>query len=1168
MGLPDISVLIGLTGQTKFISQMNAVDAAVKKSSVGMGTALAAGAAAVAVSMGLAVKAASDFESSFAGVIKTVDGLDDGMGGLSKIGRELAQDFRNLALQIPISVNELNKIGELGGQLGIARADLIGFTDTIAKLGVTTDLSTEQAALSLAQFLNVTEKVATVGMSASEQIQRIGSTIVDLGNNSATTESKIVNFAQRIAGAGATVGLTQDEILSLSAAISSVGVEAELGGTAISKVFIAMAKASARGGDELEKFAEVAGTSMEDFAEVFEEDASEAVLMFIEGLDGLSAEAAGSFEAIEDLFGSNQRLTSTLLLAANSSDKMRKSLRLGSAAFRENNALTDEARKKFSTFQSQLLLLKNVFNEAGIELGNEFLPMLTDLTKKLIENKDQIFLIVDGLSDVLKVLGDLMATPFEWIGAEKAKREAGALADLMEAKNQQFIKATEQSIALLEKTSSDALVLLNGAVMPAAEALERVHAAEAEAVRQSQKLGRSIGVDVKLSFDEAKIAAAKAAESIGDVAEEQGRVVKTGNDIAPVTKKVVERFSSLADAVKDSNIKGADFKDTLGDVKLEMVKVGESSDWVETKVAEYFETIDKVIDISAAFATSIGVSGNAVGRFATVLKDVAAGDYTSALIAGIESLGRALSGVEGEFEKDSKAMIKFGKTGKANADIISRYIGEGGIAGAMYLLEQSSSNLAGVLYELGIETEESIRTQIDSWTDLLGKVEEGSFEYEQIQDIIESLYKDLGETAPWEEQSDAIEDATNAIKTYSDELDELGIERTVAVQAEIDQLEEVIKITRQGTYEYEQMAEKLSILYSKLGMTSPWKTQADITREAEEAAKAYEQQLKELIDSLNVEKVDIESAISNLNSELEELYSQKEKVLAIKSSISAVTDVINLMGAEMGDIDFNELEGKLVSLGIKSEAFSVAWGDAVDSVISDYNRMNSDFATASDAIDSLTQFNIDLDTTQADESINALIFRWKDYLANLDPTSQAYQDGTAGLNALIKKFTEMGGIIDEDAAIDFNTYLAEQKLDELTDELDGLPTEQELDLRIADAIENLNIMLSRLADIIRKLDDIDGKKVIVPIEYKFPSGGPTPGPGGLLLPSSAPANMSSVSTAEFQSSQPAPVINPPQPNIIIQTADSMAKAIFTDSTVTPRSRDISRSTITARGFNR
>jgi hypothetical protein len=33
-------------------------------------------------------------------------------------------------------------------------------------------------------------------------IDRLGATIVDLGNNFATTEADIVNFASRIAGAG------------------------------------------------------------------------------------------------------------------------------------------------------------------------------------------------------------------------------------------------------------------------------------------------------------------------------------------------------------------------------------------------------------------------------------------------------------------------------------------------------------------------------------------------------------------------------------------------------------------------------------------------------------------------------------------------------------------------------------------------------------------------------------------------------------------------------------------------------------------------------------------------------------------------------------------------------------------------------------------------------
>src|SRR5690606_23384269 len=145
------------------------------------GSTLTKGLTAPLVAIGaLSAKAAIDFESSFAGIRKTVNASE------AEFGR-LATGMRNLSKEIPINVNELNKIGEAAGQLGIKTENILGFTETMAKLGVTTNLSSEEAATSLARLANITQMPQT-------EFDRLGSTIVALGNNFATTEREIVEF--------------------------------------------------------------------------------------------------------------------------------------------------------------------------------------------------------------------------------------------------------------------------------------------------------------------------------------------------------------------------------------------------------------------------------------------------------------------------------------------------------------------------------------------------------------------------------------------------------------------------------------------------------------------------------------------------------------------------------------------------------------------------------------------------------------------------------------------------------------------------------------------------------------------------------------------------------------------------------------------------------------
>lgn len=191
-----------------------------------------------------AVGAATQFQTAFSGVQKTVNGLDEMVEGLGITWEtHLEQQFRDMAKEAPIAIEELLKIGELGGQLGVAKEDLLGFTRTIADLGVSTNLTTEMAASGMAQIANI------MGSSTSD-IANMGAAMVALGNNSATTESQIMNFALRISGAGKLANLSESDIFALGAAMSSVGVTAEAGGTAVQKVLL-----------EIQE--QVAGTSQE-----------------------------------------------------------------------------------------------------------------------------------------------------------------------------------------------------------------------------------------------------------------------------------------------------------------------------------------------------------------------------------------------------------------------------------------------------------------------------------------------------------------------------------------------------------------------------------------------------------------------------------------------------------------------------------------------------------------------------------------------------------------------------------------------------------------------------------------------------------------------------------------------------------------------------------------
>ncbi len=308
------------------------------------------------------IGASIGFESAFAGVRKTVDATEDQF-------QLLSDGLRDMSKEIPLSVNGLAAISEAAGQLGIKTENILDFTETMAMLGETTNLSADQAATSLARLANITQL-------PQDQFDNLGSTIVDLGNNFATTEAEITAFGLRIAGAGSQIGLTQAEILAFGTALSSVGINAEAGGTAISRVFVEIDKAVRQGSDSLTEFAKVAGLSADEFVKAYQTDAAGAITTFIEGLGDISEAGGDVFAVLETLELDSIRVQDALLRSAGAGDLLREALGRAGIAFEENTALQAEFAQRAETSAAQFQVLRNRVNDLGISVGDNLVPPL------------------------------------------------------------------------------------------------------------------------------------------------------------------------------------------------------------------------------------------------------------------------------------------------------------------------------------------------------------------------------------------------------------------------------------------------------------------------------------------------------------------------------------------------------------------------------------------------------------------------------------------------------------------------------------------------------------------------------------------------------------------------------------------------------------------------
>ncbi|MEC0242763.1 phage tail tape measure protein [Paenibacillus dokdonensis] len=532
-----------------------------------------------------ATKSSIDFETSWAGVTKTVNATTAELEGFK-------QEVRDMAKEMPATASEIASVTEAAGQLGIKNNALMGFTKTMTDLGVATNMSSEQAATSLARLANITQM-------PQQNFDKLGSTIVALGNNLATTESEITEMALRLAGAGHQIGLSEAQILSFAGSLSSVGIEAEAGGSAFSRVMIDMASAVMTNSKKLETFAAVAGMSAKQFKENWNKDASGVLITFIEGLGRMSKAGENTFGVLDRLGLSEIRVRDSLLRASGAGDLFRESLDLGTKAWADNSALAKEANTRYETTASKLKILGNRITDAAITLGDALVPALMAALDALeplfksIEEGSKWFASLDASSQttIISILAMVAAAGPLLLITGKLVTSIAALIPVVKALGAALMFLTTNPIGLILTgiaAAVTAFMAIKNSMAEAKQAAEDLAQAQQDLQDVQQK---------GITRDEVDAAQAK---------------IDKLNELVATYQKLIDIASASSAAQMGNNVGGLYFAaDELG-VKLKDVE----------KAAEEFGIqLEYIDDNGKISAKSMKDLQNAVNTYTKAIKD-------------------------------------------------------------------------------------------------------------------------------------------------------------------------------------------------------------------------------------------------------------------------------------------------------------------------------------------------------------------------------------------------------------------------------------------------------------------------------------------------------------------------------------------------------------------
>ncbi len=346
--------------------------------------------------VGGVVGAFMSFEDAFVGVTRTVDATEEEFAALER-------GLRDMALVIPQTAADLADIMKIAGQMGIRGVDnLLIFTETVARMGDVTDLATEEAAFGFA-------RISTVLQEPIENVDRLGSVIVELGNNFATTEPLIVNASVRAAGAANVLGLSTAEMLGIVAQATVIMPRARAAGSTLTMVWTEMADAAFTGGTALEQFSNLMHLTTEETAELIKTNPAEAFKLFIKGA-GEAFDAGENWVAILDDINLNQRQARELILGlAGNYPELARAISEATGEWDENNALIEESEKRYATLSAALQLFDNLLGDIKITLGEALAPTISFIMDRLRPFIDAFRQFAENNPKVMAALGAIVA---------------------------------------------------------------------------------------------------------------------------------------------------------------------------------------------------------------------------------------------------------------------------------------------------------------------------------------------------------------------------------------------------------------------------------------------------------------------------------------------------------------------------------------------------------------------------------------------------------------------------------------------------------------------------------------------------------------------------------------------------------------------------------------
>lgn len=344
--------------------------------------------AAIVAPMAILANEAIKFEDRMADVAKTT-------GLTGKPLEELSNQLLNLAPATRTSIEELQKIAGIGGQMGVANDELFGFVKNVNMFNVAlgSDFAggVDEAVKSISILRNLFKETRDLDISTS--ILKTGSAINQISAKGVNVP-QLTDFVQRIGQLPDAIKPSIQATIALGAVMNKAGITSEIAARGMGDVLLTASQ-------NLPAFAKQIGITNEATKELINTKPEMFLAKFASSLQGLDAEElAKKLKALKIGDTGSVKVIGALSTAT---ERLIEYQGILNSAYDKAISLTDEYNVKNNTTAAMVAKTKNSFEAFSIILGREILPIVNDLAMKLIP-------IIKGFSDWAQRNKDTLGT--------------------------------------------------------------------------------------------------------------------------------------------------------------------------------------------------------------------------------------------------------------------------------------------------------------------------------------------------------------------------------------------------------------------------------------------------------------------------------------------------------------------------------------------------------------------------------------------------------------------------------------------------------------------------------------------------------------------------------------------------------------------------------------